>query len=102
MDLKNHNQLPINYSLDQNYPNPFNPTTQINYELPENSHVNITIFDILGNMVYDLVSQKESAGYKTIEWRATNDQGQPLSAGVYFYKIEAQKFIEVKKMILVK
>ena len=102
MDLKNHNQLPINYSLDQNYPNPFNPTTQINYELPENSYVNITIFDILGNMVCDLVSQKESAGYKTIEWRATNHQGQPLSAGVYFYKIEAQKFIEVKKMILVK
>ena len=102
MDLMNHDLSPSNLSLHQNYPNPFNPTTQIKYDLPEDSYVNITIFDMLGNVVSNLVNQRESAGYKTIRWRATNDQGQSLPAGVYFYMIEAQGFTMVKKMILLK
>jgi len=102
MDIINRNRLPKNYSLYQNYPNPFNPTTQIKYELPENSFVNITIFDMLGNVVDNLVNQEMNAGYKTIQWNATHNQGQSLSAGVYFYLMDANGSKQVKKMILLK
>ena len=93
-----------NFSFDNiyNYPNPFNPITTIRYELPEDSFVNVTIYDILGNVVNNLVNANESSGYKSIQWNATNNQGEPVSAGVYLYKIQAGNFVDTKKMILLK
>jgi len=64
--------------------------------------VDITIYDMLGNVVYNLVNANESPGYKSIQWDATNNQGQPVSAGVYLYTIEAGEYTQTKKMVLLK
>ena len=90
------------FILYPNYPNPFNPVTTIRYDLSKESFVDITIYDMLGNVVCNLVNANESSGYKSIQWNATNNQGEPLSAGVYLYKIQAGDFIDTKKMILLK
>jgi hypothetical protein len=94
--------LPDNFALHQNYPNPFNPTTQIRYDLPEDALVSITIYDIMGRVVSNLVSSQQNAGYKSIQWNATNDAGKPVSAGVYLYTIEAGEFVRTRKMVLLK
>ena len=94
--------LPNNIVLQQNYPNPFNPITTVRYELPEDSFVDVTVYDMLGNVVNNLVSANQSSGYKSIQWDATNNQGEPVSAGVYLYKIQAGNFVDTKKMILLK
>ena len=102
LSLSDAHQVPMAYTLYQNYPNPFNPVTTLRYDLPENGFVNITVYDMLGNMVNNLVSKIENSGSKSIQWNATNNQGQPVSAGVYLYSIEAGDFRQTKKMILLK
>jgi len=94
--------VPVIYSLYQNHPNPFNPVTTIRYDLPENSFVNITIYDMIGRIVRNLVSTQQDAGYKSIQWDATNNSGQPVSAGLYLYMIQAENFRQTKKMVLLK
>ncbi len=96
------NFTPSTVNLYQNYPNPFNPITTLEYELPEDSFVDVTIYDMLGNVVNNLVNNNQSSGYKSIQWNATNSQGEPVSAGVYLYKIQAGDFVDTKKMILLK
>ncbi len=91
-----------NFFLHQNYPNPFNPFTILRYDLLEDGLVNITVYDILGNVINQLVNEVQHSGYKSIQWNATNNQGQPVSAGVYLYTIEAGDFRQTKKMILLK
>ena len=98
----NQSEIPSSFSLHQNYPNPFNPVTTLRYDLPENGLVNITIYDMLGNIINQLVNEAQNSGYKSIQWDATNYQGQPVSAGVYIYRIEAGDFRQTKKMILLK
>ena len=95
-------QIPDVYALHQNYPNPFNPVTNLSYDLPENAMVNITIYDMMGRIVSTLVNENQSAGYKALRWNATNNTGQPVSAGVYIYTIQAGDFNKTKKMILLK
>ena len=90
------------YLLDQNYPNPFNPVTILRYDLPENALVNITIYDMMGRRVRTLVSNQQSTGYKSVQWNATNDAGSPVSAGLYFYTIQAGEFRQTRKMVLLK
>jgi len=90
------------FSLSNNYPNPFNPTTTINYGLPIHSDVQITISDLLGREVTTLVSESQAAGYKSVNWNGKNNNGQPVSAGVYFYQIKAGSFVQTKKMILLR
>ena len=94
--------IPLQYTLHQNYPNPFNPITTLRYDLPEDAMVNITIYDMMGRVVSNLVSSQQNAGYKSIQWNATNDYGKPVSAGVYLYKIQAEGFVQTKKMVLLK
>ena len=94
--------FPDKYKLNQNYPNPFNPTTTLKYDLPEDSFVDITVFDMLGNVVNNLVKTNQPSGFKSVQWNATNNQGEPVSAGVYLYSIEAGEFRQTKKMILLK
>ena len=94
--------IPLKYLLHQNYPNPFNPVTTLRYDLPENALVNITIYDMMGRQISTLVSSLQSAGYKSIQWNGTNDAGQPVSAGVYLYKIQAGDYSQTKKMVLLK
>ena len=94
--------IPLSFRLLQNYPNPFNPITTVRYELPEDSFVDVTVYDMLGNVVNNLVNANQSSGYRSVQWNATNNQGEPVSAGVYLYKIQAGNFVDTKKMILLK
>ena len=94
--------LPESFKVHQNFPNPFNPITTLQYELPEDSFVNVTVYDMLGNVVNNLINANQSSGYKSIQWNATNNQGEPVSAGVYLYKIQAGDFVDTKKMNLLK
>jgi hypothetical protein len=94
--------IPTEFALHQNYPNPFNPQTQIRYDLPEDTYVRITIFDIMGRKVRSLVHTTQDAGYRYINWDATNDLRQPVSAGMYIYTIQAGEFSKTKKMVLLK
>ena len=102
LHLLNHPINPNTFTLHQNYPNPFNPVTTLNYELQEDSFVNVTVYDMLGNVVRNLVNGNQSSGYKSIQWNATNNQGQPASAGIYLYNIQAGYFVDTRKMILLK
>ena len=94
--------LPKQFALYPAYPNPFNPKTTIGYELPENARVIITLYDLVGRMVKTLVNSKQTAGYKFIQWDATNDRHEPVSAGLYLYTIQAGEFRQTKKMVLLK
>jgi len=98
----NDNVLPTEYSLGNNYPNPFNPITKFTYSLPEDVRVSITVYDIQGRAVKTLVDSEQSAGYKSIQWNATNSAGAPVSAGLYFYRIQSSNFSQTKKMIFLK
>ena len=102
LDISNAINNPEQFRLNQNYPNPFNPITTLRYDLPEDALVNITIYDMMGRIVSNLVSSQQNAGYKSIQWNATNNAGQPVSAGLYLYTIEAGKFRQTKKMVLLK
>ncbi|MBU0474754.1 MAG: T9SS type A sorting domain-containing protein [Bacteroidetes bacterium] len=88
---------PINYYISANYPNPFNPTTQISYQLPENSFVNLVVYNAIGQKVAELVNQNQSVGKYTVKFDASN-----LPSGVYIYKLQAGEFSAVKKMLLTK
>ena len=91
------------YALNDNYPNPFNPETTIKYQLPEAGLVTLEVYNMLGQVVKTLVSENQTAGRKTVQWDATNDNGQSLSSGMYFYHVEAgEGFQDTKKMLLLK
>jgi len=96
------NITPLTFSLYQNYPNPFNPITTLKYDLPEDSFIDIIVYDMLGNVVNNLVNKNQNSGSKSVQWDATNNQGELVSAGVYLYKIQAGEFSQTKKMILLK
>lgn len=95
-------ELPTTFALDQNYPNPFNPTTIINFDIPRNSKVNLTIYNVLGQAVKTLVDKELTAGKYQADWDATSDAGNKVASGVYFYKIEAGDFVQTKKMMLLR
>jgi hypothetical protein len=94
--------IPSQFTIHQNYPNPFNPITTLRYDLPKDAVVNITIYDMMGRVVTTLVNGLQTAGYKSIQWDATNNTGQPVSAGLYLYTIEAGDYTQTKKMVLLK
>jgi len=89
--------LPKKFALGQNYPNPFNPRTFINYELPITNEVELNIYNLLGQKIATLVDERKVAGYHQVEWDASR-----FSSGVYYYKIKAGDFQDVKKLILIK
>ena len=94
--------IPLQFVLHQNYPNPFNPVTTLRYDLPEDAMVNITIYDMMGRIVNNLVRNQQTAGYKSMQWNATNNAGQPVSAGLYLYTMQAGDFRHTRKMVLLK
>ena len=93
---------PNEFSLNQNYPNPFNPTTQIKYDLPSDSYVNISIYDVMGRKIKSLFNNNQTSGYYSLRWDATNDIGEGVSAGMYIYTIQAGEYRSTKKMVLLK
>ena len=94
---KNRNNILGDFSLAQNFPNPFNPTTTISYELPQRSDVQITIYDLLGRKVTNLVRETQDAGYRSIQWNAST-----VPSGMYFYQIVAGDFTQTRKMVVLK
>ncbi len=94
--------IPDSYALRQNFPNPFNPNTIIQYSLPKQSHVNIVIYNILGQKVAALVDKAQPAGQYQVVWNSKNSQGKTVASGVYLYRIEAGDFTVSKKMLLLK
>jgi hypothetical protein len=89
--------VPKEFSLEQNYPNPFNPVTNIKFAIPKSSDVKIKVYDIIGNEVAVIYSGYLYAGYYIADFNASG-----LASGVYFYKLEADNFSSVKRMVLVK
>jgi len=88
---------PINYFISANYPNPFNPSTTISYQIPENSFVNLVVYNSLGQKVEELVNQEQASGKYSVKFNAAN-----LPSGVYIYKLQTDNFSDVKKMLLTK
>jgi hypothetical protein len=95
-------EIPLTYSLSQNYPNPFNPVTSISYEIPKESFVRISVYNLLGQKVANLVSNLHPAGYHNVMWNSMDMSGKSVSSGVYIYTITAGDYHSAKKMILIK
>ena len=94
--------IPDVFALHQNYPNPFNPVTTIRFDVPQESHIRMDIYNILGQRVRTLVNSHMQAGYHATRWNGTNDMGKPLSSGMYIYRIHSSEFTSVKKLVLMK
>ena len=88
-------EIPLSYGLFQDYPNPFNPCTKISFTLPKQKYVILEIYNAIGQKVKTLLNAPEPAGYHDIEFN-----GQNLSSSIYFYRFQAGKFNQVKKMII--
>lgn len=93
---------PREFGLFQNYPNPFNPQTEIRYALPADCHVNLTVYNILGQKVVTLIDEFQDLGKKTVLWDGRNEKGVEVSSGIYFYRIQAGNFSEARKMVVTK
>jgi len=95
--------VPLVFALHQNYPNPFNPTTTVQYDLDVASHVNLEVFNVLGQKVSTLVDDYQQEGHHAVQWDGNDDSGAPVATGVYFYRINAgDNKVETKKMMLLK
>jgi hypothetical protein len=101
-DETGNRERPSEFSLSQNYPNPFNQTTRIEFTLTMSGFVSLKIYDILGRKVRTLVSEHVSSGYKSVLWDGKDSFGSEVASGIYFYKLDAGNFSEVKKMALIK
>ena len=95
-------QLPHILVLYPNYPNPFNPATRITYDVPQETHIRLTVYDLLGSEVSTLVNKIEQPGFKTIIWNGRDHSGRPLSSGIYISRLETKTFSFSKKMLLLK
>jgi hypothetical protein len=89
--------IPVQCTLEQNYPNPFNPSTKFRYALPHTSFVTLTVYNTLGQQIAQLVNEQQQAGYHDAVFR-----GDGYASGVYFYRLNAGSFVQLKKMLLLK
>ena len=94
--------LPTKVKLNQNYPNPFNPITKISYEMPSDGFVRVSILDMMGREVKTLVESSQVSGMRSVTWNATDNNDQPVSAGVYLYKIQTRGITKIRKMAFLK
>ncbi|MDP3830274.1 MAG: LamG-like jellyroll fold domain-containing protein, partial [Ignavibacteriaceae bacterium] len=103
-DVESENSLVTldKFVLSQNYPNPFNPSTTINFSVPGASNVNITVYDINGQVVSNLLSEFKNSGNYSLNWDGKNDSGSKVSSGTYFYQVQIGNLVQTKKMILLK
>ena len=95
--------IPDEFALHQNYPNPFNPSTQISFDIPQGREfVMLNVYNILGQNVSTLVNSVMSPGKYTMEWNATDEIGNPVASGIYFYELRSKSFTSRKKMLLIR
>jgi hypothetical protein len=92
--------LPIPFQLKQNYPNPFNPMTVIAFSLPEDSDVQLRVYNLRGEMVRELFSGHEAAGEHTVMWDGTDDRGRGVASGSYYARLESSQGVQTRKMLL--
>ena len=90
------------YNLAQNFPNPFNPQTSIEFSLPNSEHVLLQIYNNLGQLVKTLIDERRNAGIHRIQWHGTDENGRQMPAGIYLYRIQTEKFIESKQLVLIR
>ena len=90
-------QIPDAYGLSSNYPNPFNPVTIVNYQLPEDAHVVMKLYDVVGREIRTLVNENKEAGYYRVAINASD-----LASGVYYYRFTTGSYVAVKKLVLTK
>ena len=90
-------RIPLSFALEQNYPNPFNPSTLIRYSLPVDTYVTLKVYSILGQEVATLVDARQDAGYKSVDWNASN-----WPSGIYIYRLTSGSFVESKQVLLLK
>jgi hypothetical protein len=95
-------EVPKTYSLRQNYPNPFNPDTNISYDILEATNVTIQIYDLLGQIVNTLVNERKEPGVYVTRWNGLDQSGSKVANGVYIYRLKTERFIENRKMLLLK
>ena len=93
---------PSEFALEQNYPNPFNPSTSIQYTIGSKQFVQLKVYDVLGNEIATLVNEEKPAGSYVVEFNVAQDSRPAIASGIYFYKLQAGRFVETKKMILIK
>ena len=96
------NNIPDEFSLSQNYPNPFNPLTKLDYTLPKRSRVVVSIYNVLGKEIVNLINDEQEYGYHSVSWSGSDSQGRPVSSGVYFAQMRSEGFHQTKKMLLLK
>ena len=94
--------IPLQFNLNQNFPNPFNPFTTISYNLPRQTSVDLSIFDLSGRKLVTLVNRKQAPGKKSFTWNGLNDQGGEVGSGVYIYRVTTNQTTQSKKMLLIK
>jgi hypothetical protein len=93
---------PVEFRLMQNYPNPFNPSTAINFQLPATSQVTLKVYNIIGREITTLINEERPAGSNIVYWNGRDNNGSAVSSGIYFYKLTAGKYVETRKMNLLK
>lgn len=94
--------IPETYDLSQNYPNPFNPETVITYQLAEQSHVTMNIYNVVGQRIRTLVEETRQAGSYTVRWDGRDNTGKAAASGMYLCRMEAGDYSAVRKMLLVR
>jgi hypothetical protein len=102
LSLGHNSSIPVDYSLSQNYPNPFNPLTRIAYSLPKESIISVYIYDVKGFKVKSLVNKNMNAGNHSFVWDSTNDRGDIVSTGIYFFTLQTSEFTSTRKMLFLK
>jgi len=102
LSINDENTIPKEFSLHDNYPNPFNPITKIAFDMPIKGDARLIIFNIMGQKIKEYQMRGLSAGYHSLTWDANNSFGQPVSAGIYFYRFETKTFTKTKRMLLLK
>jgi len=93
---------PKDFRLYQNYPNPFNPKTHIEYQLPKQTRISLKIYNIMGQEVRTLVDEVKEAGYHSVIWNGLDNNGTPITSGIYYYRMVTDSHVEVKKMVLLR
>jgi hypothetical protein len=94
--------LPTTFVLYPAHPNPFNPRTSISFYAPRESDTSLRVYDLLGRIVYTLVSKRIDAGYHTVTWNGIDDDGRPVGSGVYLVEMRAQQWRQIQKITLLK
>ena len=93
---------PTEFQLEQNYPNPFNPETIIRYHLQKTGFVSLEIYNAVGQKVKTLINSEKSVGEHQVDWNGTNEQGKPVSSGIYLYQLKSGNQLQTRKMVLIR